>query len=138
MYCTVEDVRARNPVLLRIDNFPDARIAGFIEYAGGIVDGILSTRYSVPIAPVCALVREITADLAAAKCLILGVGNSGIDRDPVQAGQLEIKALDLLKLIAAGTIALNDYIGETPGLSDTYGVESVFCKWNPNDADTYK
>lgn len=135
-YCTVSDVRSRNPLLLSSSSVSDAVISDYIDYAGGIIDGYLSSRYSLPFTTTPAIVKGICADLAGAEALGGTVGNTGTDEQPNQAVYLRKNAMALLASIADGKI--------TAGLPSTdesnvsaqaiYGgrrKRSDFARWDP-------
>jgi phage gp36-like protein len=142
MYCTVQDVRDRNSLLLTEPAIPALRVDACIEYAGSIVDGMLCGRYPVPFSPVPAIIRGITADLAAADALSLVVGNRGDNQEPAQSQELRKKAMELLEKIARGGLdlpeALRPASGGRTALSTTYGQAAKFQGWDPCDPGTYR
>lgn len=112
----------------------------FIEYAGSIIDGSLADRYPIPLYPTPAIIKEITADLAASECLSQITGNRGENDEPTQAQDLRRKAIEILDRIASGKINLQ--IESTPVRqnvmiqSTTYNDRRKFDDWNPSDPST--
>ena len=143
-YCSVQDVRNRNKDLLKPGSVDDDRITGFISYSEGIVNGMLAERYPVPLSTVPELIRGITADLAASKSLAESVGNSGRNDEPTQADALWKQAMDLLKMLADGTMLLAAPAAEAettvklPAVSSTYGRRPKFEGWDPSRPETYR
>mgnify|MGYP001290764757 CR=1 FL=1 len=142
-YCSVQDVRNRNNDLLKPGSVDDDRITGFISYSEGIVNGMLAERYPVPLSTVPELIRGITADMAASKALAESVGNAGTNEAPTQADNLWKQAMDLLKMLADGTMLLAAPIqAETtvkvPAVSSTYGRKLKFEGWDPSNPMTYR
>jgi len=144
-YCTSDDVTGRNHALL--DSASAGDVTKAISKAQGIVDGMLRSRYYVPLTTVPDEILGITADLAASFLLSSEVGNNATNEDPVQADGLYKKAMDLLKLINEGSMVLDV---ETPeGTDETSVLKQARCNtyrdhhgkfdyWNPSDPRTYR
>lgn len=143
-YCSVQDVRNRNNDLLKPGSVDDARITGFIAYSEGIVNGMLAERYPVPLLTVPELIRGITADLAASKALAESAGNAGTNEPPTQSDNLWKQAMDLLKMLADGTMLLAGPVQEAettvkmPAVSSSYGRRPKFEGWDPSNPMTYR
>ncbi len=147
MYCTLDNVKARNHALL--DDLEDDEDGGgpitdTITKAQGLVDGMLRKLYPVPLTTVPDEVVGITADLAASFAIADNAGNSGLDEEPLQAQDLYKKAMDLLKLINAGDMLLDI----APPAVETSVMKQARCNtysdhhgkfdyWDPADPRTY-
>lgn len=135
MYCAIADVRKRNLLILTEDGVPDSSIVSAIEYAGSIVDGMLVFRHPVPFSPVPVLIREITADIAASRCIANAVGSAGTNEEPKQAKNLYEGAMNLLKETAGSRINPVSQSGEdSVGLrlkSTSYNNGRIFRGWDP-------
>jgi len=137
MYCSIDDVRGRNSLLLASsNNASDARIEEAVNYADSIIDGSLSDRYTVPLVSVPAIVRGISADLAASELLSQIIGTRGDNDEPTQAQDLRKKAMDLLDRIASGKIDLQinsaSVVQNATIQSTTYGKRRKFDNWDPS------
>lgn len=124
-YCTVNDIIGRigekTVVLLSNDGIPAAAIidhgnvARAIAEADTVIDGYLSGRYQLPLAPVPALVGKISTDLA--------VYNLYARRpavDPPKSVQTGFDgAISLLKGLQKGDVRLP----EAPLLAESTGAE---------------
>ena len=137
MYCSIDDVRKRNPLLLGVGGISDADVTDAIGYASSLVDGILKNRYPVPITPVPELIRGITADLAAADCIGNAAGSDGDDKEPARSKELREKAMDLLDMLRQGESDIPDESGDEQVvmklISTTYDRPRIFDRWNPAD-----
>lgn len=107
-YATATKVRQRLQALLAegVDTELDLAIAGACEDADGVVDGYISTRYTVPISTPPAMLVSIASDIAAAYVVRDSFSGGGEAKSPGLFETLYQKALDLLKLIANGDIGL--------------------------------
>ena len=137
MYCSIQDVRNRNSVILTSASVSDTIVEEYIDYAGSIVDGMLSGRHSVPFTSVPTIIKGLTADLAAAYCLEQIIGNRGENNEPTQAYDLRKNAVAMLQKIADGEIVLVSRQNKIPVRSSTYGQTPKFSSWNPSDLSSY-
>ena len=136
IYCSVQDVRDRNVTLL--SETSEELINKYIAFAENLVDGMLSVKYPLPLPSVPATIRNITADLAASKCLFKEVVNTGENEEPVQSEKLWDQAMGLLEDIAADTILLFPKKKKTPAYCSSYNKTPKFRDWNPTDLRTYR
>lgn len=87
----------------------DARIADGIEYADSIIDGKLAKRYTVPFADAPStpkLIKNISADLAAAYSLDGGFSGGGEDEPTPLSDTVRNRAMALLCALAEGDMEL--------------------------------
>jgi len=141
MYCSVQDVRNRNKIILAENVISDSDIESKINNIESMVNGMLANRYPVPLTTVPDVIREITADMTASKLISQKVGNEGTDEEPVQAENLWKEAMVLLKLINRGdmqlTLPTQEVKNNTTIISTTYGETPVFLDWDPTDYASY-
>ncbi len=137
MYCTVEDVRRRNPLILSIEGIDDEGITLAVEYASSVVDSILGKRYKVPMEPSLAIIRGIVADLAAADCIGNIAGSDGDDREPARAVELREKAMDLMDRLNGEDMGISPSADNSEAgrkaVSTTYLRPRHFDRWDPSD-----
>lgn len=137
-YSTIAQVRQRNTLLLT--SVADAIITEAIEEADSYVDGMLGSRYSVPFSSVPALIRGISADLAAGTLLIQHTGNTGTNDEPTQGKVFIDRAEDRLKALAGGDMSLPgaSVSAQVCVRSSTYNDTRKFASWDPDDPTTYE
>jgi len=139
-YCTVAQVRTRNSNLLK--NTDSDTIEDAIEYADGIIDGMIGERYPVPLSSTPGLIKGISMDLSASVVLADSVGNRGANDEPTQAEILRKRAMDLLERIKSGELSLNISSSVSKPnvmvMSSTYSKTPKFRDWNPSDVSTYE
>lgn len=108
-YSTRSDVESRLSALPTegMEAELDKRISDGIEYADSVVDGKLAARYKVPFTTVPKLIKNISADLAAAFAVTGNFSAGGEDDEPALAKALREWAMSLLCDIADGELLLN-------------------------------
>lgn len=116
-YCTESKVSSR---AISIAEIPINRIADGLEFASAYIDGILGSRYSVPFSPVPVQIREISADLAAYKCLHAEYMSGGQEKVLAGADELFRMAKEALQMLAEGKMVLTyevapSSVSEFPG-----------------------
>lgn len=141
MYCSINDVRNRNTLILSEDAVTDQQITDNINTSQSIVDGMLADSYSVPVSPIPNIIKAITADLAASMSISNVTANNGANESPTQAKQLEDHAMTLLRQIQSGKLTLQTTTTLTPQKttikSTTYYKKRKFNTWNPADPNTF-
>lgn len=124
MYCTIAQVKARNSLIL--GGVSDARITEAIQGADSYIDGKLTGRYVAPLTSAPALIRELSADIAAGRLLMQATGQAGFNGAPEQATALLGNATLTLNEIRSGQMGLvmtgADALAAMPGYSNTYEV----------------
>lgn len=144
-YCTAQNVRDKNTSLL--SGVESQKILDKIQEAQDLVDGMLRSRYPVPLSSVPYVIVNITASIAASWLIADSVGNSGEDENPVQADNLYNQAWKQLEAIQAGKMVL-DIPEPVPPVEEksvlkqarctTYGQTSKFRNWDPGNPMSYR
>lgn len=124
----------------------DSRVDAGIEYADAVIDGKLAACYSVPFTTTPKLIKNISADLAAAFTLDGGFSGGGEDEPTKLANSLRKRAMDLLQQLVdkelllpaaeappansetVGVIPNHSHLGQRPSLEnfDLYSVPPEF------------
>lgn len=133
-YCTLTDIQERIPEETLIQLTDDAQndavdqeqVSAAIERADAEIDAWCGRRYVVPFAPVPAIARELSADLAAG----LLHGRRGVDVP--EAVQVQAKAArDLLKAISKGEVQIGAPVAGNstgPARIEISGPERIFTR----------
>lgn len=139
MYCTIAQAKARNSRILA--TLSDTTVTEAIQGADSTIDGMIGGRYSVPLSSAPAMIREVSADLAASSLLLQAVGNSGVADASGQSEALYKRAMSDLNDIRTGktTLTLSDSARQMPCYSSSYGETRHFPDgWDITDPSTYR
>lgn len=116
-YCTIEDIKKLLPEadLVQLTDDEGAgtinpqRLEEAIAQADAEIDAYLSGKYAVPLAPVPALVKKLSADIA-----VYNLYSRRLEQIPETRAERHRNAVRMLEGIARGTISVGAATAPTP------------------------